>query len=213
MQKGRKSKYSQGRDLFQSGSNRLLTVTDYVCVVFWRDSVLRVTYKKTKRVPAKGDDDDDGTRAILRVTVRQVLDHQRPPNVARSAADALQVNRRITLWTSGCSSPFCARRRPRLHRGDDYLVMGHVDRLTGHLLLDQRSVIEKWKRGWPAKIQVADSHCSAATLARIIMAALRRRCGHYIFLVHGQVAIIFVVSVGLSVCLFVCLCRVFLSRL
>jgi len=42
----------------------------------------------------------------------------------------------------------------------------------------------------------------------------------YIFLavlVHGQVTIIFVVSVGLSVCLFVCLfvclCRVFLSRL
>jgi len=33
------------------------------------------------------------------------------------------------------------------------------------------------------------------------------------FLVHGQVAIIFVVSVGLSVCLFVCLCRVSLSRL
>ena len=32
-------------------------------------------------------------------------------------------------------------------------------------------------------------------------------------LVHGQVTIIFVVSVGLSVCLFVCLCRVFLSRL
>jgi len=32
-------------------------------------------------------------------------------------------------------------------------------------------------------------------------------------LVHGQVTIIFVVSVGLSVWLFVCLCRVFLSRL
>jgi len=32
-------------------------------------------------------------------------------------------------------------------------------------------------------------------------------------LVHGQVTIIFVVSVGLSVCLSVCLCRVFLSRL
>jgi len=32
-------------------------------------------------------------------------------------------------------------------------------------------------------------------------------------LVHGQVTIIFVVSVGLSVCLFVCLCRVCLSRL
>jgi len=32
-------------------------------------------------------------------------------------------------------------------------------------------------------------------------------------LVHGQVTIIFVVSVGLSVCLSVCLCRVFLSCL
>ena len=31
-------------------------------------------------------------------------------------------------------------------------------------------------------------------------------------LVHGQVTIIFVVSVCLFVCLFVCLCRVFLSR-
>jgi len=33
------------------------------------------------------------------------------------------------------------------------------------------------------------------------------------FLVHGQGTIIFVVSVGLSVYVFVCLCRVFLSRL
>jgi len=32
-------------------------------------------------------------------------------------------------------------------------------------------------------------------------------------LVHGQVTIIFVVSVCLFVCLFVCLCRVLLSRL
>jgi len=32
-------------------------------------------------------------------------------------------------------------------------------------------------------------------------------------LVHGQVTIIFVVSVCLSICLSVCLCRVFLSRL
>jgi len=32
-------------------------------------------------------------------------------------------------------------------------------------------------------------------------------------LVHGQVTIIFVLSGGLSVCLFVCMCRVFLSRL
>jgi len=31
-------------------------------------------------------------------------------------------------------------------------------------------------------------------------------------LVHGQMTIIFVVSVCLFVCLFVCLCRVFLSR-
>ena len=39
-------------------------------------------------------------------------------------------------------------------------------------------------------------------------------CGHGVsLLVHGQVTIIFVVSVGLSVCLFVCLCRVLLSRL
>jgi len=35
----------------------------------------------------------------------------------------------------------------------------------------------------------------------------------HLLLVHGQVTIIFIVSVGLSVCLFVCLCRVFLSRL
>jgi len=36
---------------------------------------------------------------------------------------------------------------------------------------------------------------------------------HPAMLVHGQVTIIFVVSVCLYVCLFVCLCRVFLSRL
>ena len=39
----------------------------------------------------------------------------------------------------------------------------------------------------------------------------------YVLLVHGQVTIIFLVSVGLfvclSVCLSVCLCKVFLSRL
>ena len=40
-----------------------------------------------------------------------------------------------------------------------------------------------------------------------------RRGGSTAILVHGQVTIIFVVSVGLSVCLFVCLCRVFLIRL
>ena len=34
-----------------------------------------------------------------------------------------------------------------------------------------------------------------------------------ILLVHGQVTIIFVVSLCLFVCLFLCLCRVFLSRL
>jgi len=42
------------------------------------------------------------------------------------------------------------------------------------------------------------------------LAMRHRLCG---ILVHGQVTIIFVVSVGLSLCLFVCLCRVFLSRL
>ena len=41
------------------------------------------------------------------------------------------------------------------------------------------------------------------------MVALSNRADHYIFalwflLVHGQVTIIFIVSVGLSVCLFVC---------
>ena len=40
------------------------------------------------------------------------------------------------------------------------------------------------------------------------------RTGRAAVLTHGQVTIIFVVSVGLSVCLFVCaMCRVFLSRL
>jgi len=38
-------------------------------------------------------------------------------------------------------------------------------------------------------------------------------CFSFHILVHGQVTIIFVVSVGLSVCLSVCLCRVFISRL
>ena len=49
---------------------------------------------------------------------------------------------------------------------------------------------------------------------RVIMAALRSRCGPYI-LVHGQVTIIFVVSacLSMSVCLSDCLCRLFLSRL
>ena len=42
------------------------------------------------------------------------------------------------------------------------------------------------------------------------LATLRKTA---ILLVHGQVTIIFVVSVCLFVCLSVCLCRVFLSRL
>jgi len=41
----------------------------------------------------------------------------------------------------------------------------------------------------------------------------RRLTSTIALLVHGQVTIIFVVSVCLSVCLCVCLCRVFLSRL
>ena len=132
------------------------TVTDHVCrVIFflWRGSVLRVTYKKTKRVPAKGDD-DDRAKAILRVVVRRALDDRRPRNVAASGTDVLTVNRRVSLWTHICSAPLCGRRRPRLLRGKDYLIMGHVDRSSSRPLLDQRSVIEKWKTGWPAKIQV-----------------------------------------------------------
>jgi len=48
---------------------------------------------------------------------------------------------------------------------------------------------------------------------RQIKLAIHNLLGARNILVHGQVTIIFVVSVCLSVCLFVCLCRVFLSRL
>jgi len=115
-------------------------------------TVLRATYKKTKHVRTKGDNYSE-TDTLVRVIVRQVFDHPQH-NVGSTTADVVAVNRRITLWTSACSAPFCARRRLRFHRGQDYLIMGHVDRQTGHLQLDQRSVIEKWKTRWPAHIQV-----------------------------------------------------------
>jgi len=136
------------------------------CVTVWRNSVLRATYKKTKRIRMKGGGDDE-TRAIMRVVVRQVFDHPLPPNVSSIARDVLAVSRRITLWTSACNAPFCSSRRPRLQPGEDYLIMGHIDRRSGHLLLDQRSVVEKWKTSWPAHIQVGRSHCLAVALAII----------------------------------------------
>jgi len=49
------------------------------------------------------------------------------------------------------------------------------------------------------------------SVSSIFAAFLSNNFDH--LLVHGQVTIIFVVSVCLFVCLFVCLCRVFLSRL
>ena len=120
------------------------------------DAVLRATYKKTKQVRVKGDNDSETGTRLVRVIVRQIFDHPRR-HIASAAADVVVVDRRITLWTSGCSAPFCARRRIRFHRGHDYLIMGHVDRRTGHLILDQRSVVEKWKTTWPAHIQVRDN--------------------------------------------------------
>jgi len=53
-------------------------------------------------------------------------------------------------------------------------------------------------------VELAVCSCNVAGLECSVLSAM---------LVHGQVTIIFVVSVCLSVCLFVCLCRVFLSRL
>jgi len=115
-----------------------------------RGTVLRVTYKKTRRVRARGDGDAE-TGAMLRVVLRTILDDSQPPGLAGSTTAA---NRRITLWTSDCSAPFCSRRRLKLRRDKDYLVMGHEEPNTGRLVLDRRSVVAKWKTRWPAKIQV-----------------------------------------------------------
>ena len=75
--------------------------------------------------------------------------------------NVLAVGRRISLWTrSACSPPFCAGgrgRRMTFRRGDDYLIMGHVDRRSGRLRLDGRSVVERWKTRWPQRIQVCAS--------------------------------------------------------
>ena len=61
-------------------------------------------------------------------------------------------------------------------------------------------------------ITSGDHQISNLYINCLVMAALWNRAGHYIFavvsffylLVHGQMTIIFVVSVGLSVCLYVC---------
>ena len=89
--------------------------------------------------------------------------------------------------------------------------------------VEHRLVTDKWTDTWPQLIPVLAS----VIQVRSIPAAIQQQkklhqlmiCGGQLLdtkelpksllLVHGQVTIIFVVSVGLSVCL----CRVFLSRL
>jgi len=58
--------------------------------------------------------------------------------------------------------------------------------------------------------QVHNSQLTTPTVRATSVLMLSHRVT---LLLHGQVTIIFAVSVGLSVCLLVCLCRVFLSRL
>jgi len=82
--------------------------------------------------------------------------------------------------------------------------------------MEENSIPEKQKSGRTSNIACPlgtkserATHCppSSTGSAANVSGMLPRK------LVHGQVTIIFVVSVCLFVCLFVCLCRVFLSRL
>ena len=56
-------------------------------------------------------------------------------------------------------------------------------------------------RSWPPKSHISSAPVPGNTAATVMFSS----CGQNFILVHGQVTIIFVVSVGLSVCLFICL--------
>lgn len=51
-----------------------------------------------------------------------------------------------------------------LRRGEDYLLMGHVDRRRRRLQLDEKSVIEPWKKNWPVYMQVRSLSISSACM-------------------------------------------------
>jgi len=79
----------------------------------------------------------------------------------------------------------------------------HWDRIFN---TDTQNTFVGWMDGWMDEREIW-------SVSRIVAAKNIFQSLLMFWLVHGQVTIIFVVSVGLSVCLFVCLCRVFLSRL
>ena len=139
-------------------------------------------YKKTKQVPTKGDNDSETntTQVGLRVIVRQVFNQLLDLHNPTTSTIVVDVGRRITLWSSACSPPFCAGGRGRritFRRGEDYLIMGHVDRRTGLLVLDERSVVEQWKTRWPQRLQVCVVHWRYIFLLDIIVTLLLRRMG------------------------------------
>jgi len=71
----------------------------------------------------------------------------------------------------------------------------------------QEKSVKKYNNGTTSSIKIC--HAASTSRADVITYMLQQQS----LLVHGQVTIIFVVSVGLYVCLFVGLSRVFLSRL
>jgi UNC-6/NTR/C345C module len=116
------------------------------------------------------------TVVVFRMFVKRIL------KTSPAAAELLSaVNTTVTIvWRTapkteaagggggggggGCAA-LCADAGPRLgaasavstgslRRDEDYLVMGHADRRRRQLELDDRSVIEPWKKNWPTYIQV-----------------------------------------------------------
>jgi len=77
------------------------------------------------------------------------------------------------------------------------------------------SVVDRWAHGTASADCVHRSWTARTHHIKVlhIYTVSPAIAGGQILLVQGQVTIIFVVSAGSSVCLFVCLCRVFVSCL
>jgi len=147
--------------------------------------VIHATYKRSKRfrnVDESQTSPDDRplstkkTVLVFRMYVRQIF-----KSTPSAIATLLAENTTVTVvWTSArttssgsdCAA-LCSGSGPRhsssagagmgsLHRGEDYLLMGHVDQRRRRLQLDDKSVIEPWKKNWPVYIRVMTSVLSSA---------------------------------------------------
>ncbi|XP_072291962.1 netrin-4-like [Eucyclogobius newberryi] len=98
--------------------------------------------------------DDKGSHAEVEVTVKKVLYSKQRLKILRGT---------LTLhpesWTiQGCTCPI-------LNPGSDYLVAGHEDLRTGHLIINMKSFVKPWKTSLGQKIiDVIRKDCAKKTV-------------------------------------------------